>query len=184
MTEKRRTFHVGPKGATQPIVLRNTAPRTWRAPDGSLFVHYGHSWLGQPGQRYRVEKWGAPHTDETFRSLQSALNAWARHAAPKKTAAQLDAEIAETLAHARVQQPHSLYKEPLQLRTTDTPPQYLVGYKDALARGKELRAAGLGWAAASLQAIADTYHVHSVNSESLGGDLRRVWKAIAEELRR
>ena len=54
MSEKRRTFHVGPKGATQPIVLRSTSPGMWRTPDGTLFVHYGHTWLGQPGQRYRV----------------------------------------------------------------------------------------------------------------------------------
>ena len=101
MSAKRRTFQVpGPGGSTRSIVLHNTAPKIWRADDGSMFIHYGHSWLGQPGQRYRVEKWGGPHTDRTFQSLQSAVSAWARSAQPleKKTAAQLDAEIADVLA--------------------------------------------------------------------------------------
>ena len=53
MAAKSRTFHVGPSGSTRPIVLHNTAKRTWRMEDGALFIHYGHSWLGEPGQRYR-----------------------------------------------------------------------------------------------------------------------------------
>jgi hypothetical protein len=98
MTEKRRTFHVpGPSGLTHPIVLRNTAPRVWRTSDDHLFMHLGHAWLGEKGARYRVEKWSAPHTDRTFTSLQSALNAWERSKHEKKTAAQLDADIAEVL---------------------------------------------------------------------------------------
>ena len=90
---KSRTFHVGPNGATRSIVLRSTSPKTWRAPDGSLFVHFGHAWLGDKGNRYRVERWSAPHTDRTFTSLQSALNAWERATREKK----LDAEIAEII---------------------------------------------------------------------------------------
>lgn len=104
MSEKRRTFHVGTPGATRPIVLRNTGPRIWRGPDDVMFMHFGHTWLGEKGARHRVEKWSAPHTDphtdRTFTSLQAALNAWwrATQTAPeKKTAAQLDAEIAEAL---------------------------------------------------------------------------------------
>ncbi|HSX23405.1 MAG TPA: hypothetical protein VLE97_11580 [Gaiellaceae bacterium] len=96
MAEKRRTFHVGRRGATRPVVMRNTSPGTWRAPDDSLFMYLGHAWLGPKGSRYRVEKWSAPHTDRTFASLQSALDDWER--GQPKTAAQLDAEIAEALA--------------------------------------------------------------------------------------
>jgi hypothetical protein len=101
VAEKRRTFHVGPRGRTRPIVLRSTAPGFWRTSDDILFSYLGHAWLGPKGSRYRIEKWTAPHTDRTFTSLQSALNDWARATqAPqeKKTPAQLDAEIAEALA--------------------------------------------------------------------------------------
>jgi hypothetical protein len=98
MAEKRRTFHVGPQGATQPVVLRNTAPRVWRTSDDDLFMYFGHAWLGEKGRRYRVEKWSAPHTDRTFTSLQAALNAWERSKHEKKSPAQLDADIAEALA--------------------------------------------------------------------------------------
>lgn len=102
MAEKRRTFHVpGPGGFTHPVVLRSTAPGYWRTTDGDLFQYFGHAWLGPTGRRYRIEKWGAPHTDRTFTSLQSALNDWARAARngaeEKKSARLLDAEIAEAL---------------------------------------------------------------------------------------
>ena len=60
-------------------------------------MYLGHMWLGEKGSRYRVEKWSAPHTDRTFTSLQSALNAWQRSKHAKKTAAQLDAEIAQAI---------------------------------------------------------------------------------------
>jgi hypothetical protein len=101
MREVRRTFHVGPRGLTRPIVLRSTAPGYWRAPDNALFLHHGHVWLGPTGRRYRIEKWIAPHTERTFTSLQSAVNDWARAgqaAQEKKSPQQLDAEIAEVLA--------------------------------------------------------------------------------------
>jgi hypothetical protein len=102
MAEKRRTFHVpGPSGFTHPVVLRSTTPGFWRTLDGDLFQYYGHAWLGPKGGRYRIERWGAPHTDRTFHSLQSALNDWGRKTSAseeKKTAAQLDADIAEALA--------------------------------------------------------------------------------------
>lgn len=101
MAERRRTFHVGPRGATRPIVLRSTVPGYWRTIDNDLFIHYGHAWLGTEGRRYRIERWGAPHTDSTFTSLQSALNDWWRaKGSPieKKTPAQLDAEIVEALS--------------------------------------------------------------------------------------
>lgn len=100
MAEKRRTFHVpGPRsGHTRPIVLRSTAPGVWRTDDDALFMYLGHAWLGDKGNRYRVEKWSAPHTDRTFTSLQSALNAWERSKREKKTSAQLDAEITASLA--------------------------------------------------------------------------------------
>lgn len=62
-----------------------------------MFQYLGHAWLGERGARYRVEKWAAPHTDRTFTSLQSALDAWARASAKKTSPAQLDAEIAEVL---------------------------------------------------------------------------------------
>lgn len=101
MREVRRTFHVGRKGFTHPVVLRSTQAGYWRTNNAALFMNLGHTWLGQPGARYRIEKWAAPHTDRTFTSLQAALNDWARATAgehEKKTAAQLDAEIAEALA--------------------------------------------------------------------------------------
>jgi hypothetical protein len=102
MREVRRTFHVGSRGFTSPVVLRNTSPGIWRTIDDDKFQYFGHAWLGQKGARYRIEKWGAPHTDRTFTSLQSALNDWARArtrmSEEKKTAAQLDADIAEVLA--------------------------------------------------------------------------------------
>lgn len=94
MREVRRTFHVGHSGATRPIVLRNTAPRVWRTSNEDLFMYLGHTWLGEKGERYRVEKWSAPHTDRTFTSLQSALNAWERskhEKPPSLTAAALAA---------------------------------------------------------------------------------------------
>jgi hypothetical protein len=95
----QRTFRVpGPEGSTRPIVLRNTAPRVWRTIDGDMFMYLGHAWLGEKGSRHRIEKWSAPHTDRTFTSLQSALNAWERSKHEKKSPAQLDAEIAEVLA--------------------------------------------------------------------------------------
>jgi len=106
MAEQRRTFHVGPRGATHPIVLHSVLPGFWWTPDNDLFQHVGHAWLGPKGRRYRIEKWLAPHTDRafpsTFPSLQSALNAWWRarkapQATETKTPAQLDAEIAEAL---------------------------------------------------------------------------------------
>jgi hypothetical protein len=111
VSEKRRTFHVGPQGATRPVVLYSTVPGFWRTRDGELFQYLGHAWLGPTGARYRVEKWSAPHADRTFVSLQSALNDWARRGASsgeRKAAAQLDAEIAEALArpaHARRSEP-------------------------------------------------------------------------------
>lgn len=97
-TTKSRTFHVpGPDGSTFPIILRSTQAGFWRTVDGDLFQYLGHAWLGDKGNRYRIEKWAAPHTDRTFTSLQSALNAWARTRAEKKSPAQLDADIAEVL---------------------------------------------------------------------------------------
>lgn len=100
---KRKTFYVQwPAGYTHQIVLHNTAPKIWRTTDGALFGHFGHAWLGEKGRRYRVEKWSAPHTERTFASLQSALNAWVRATKPpaieEKTPAQLDADIAEVIA--------------------------------------------------------------------------------------
>jgi hypothetical protein len=77
MSEKRRTFHVGREGATRPVVLYSTHSGFWRTGDGASFMHHGHTWLGPEGRRYKIEKWSAPHTDRTFTSLQSALNAWA-----------------------------------------------------------------------------------------------------------
>jgi hypothetical protein len=77
--------------------MSSTAPGFWRTPISILFQHHGHVWLGPTGQRYRIEKWIAPHTDRTFTSLQSALNDWERGRGTPKSAAQLDAEIAEVL---------------------------------------------------------------------------------------
>ena len=95
---RRQTFHVrGPSGFTSPIVLRSAQAGSWRTPDGELFQYLGHAWLGERGRRHRIEKWAAPHTDRTFTSLQSALDAWARARAEKKSPAQLDADIAEVL---------------------------------------------------------------------------------------
>jgi hypothetical protein len=117
MSEKRRTFRVGREGSARSVALYSTQAGFWRTRDGASFMHHGHTWLGPEGRRYRIEKWSAPHTDRTFTSLQSALNDWARstNEAEKKTARQLDTEIAEALvgsstereshatrAHARV----------------------------------------------------------------------------------
>lgn len=99
MSEKRRTFHA-PGGTLRPVTLRSTAPGSWRTIDGDLFQYLGHAWLGEKGNRYRVEKWSAPHTDRTFTSLQAAVKDWVRRTSPreeKKTAAQLDAEIAHAI---------------------------------------------------------------------------------------
>lgn len=103
MSEKRRTFYVQLPGYTHQVVLYSRIPGFWRTSDDDKFQYFGHAWLGEKGRRYRIEKWSAPHTDRTFTSLQSALNAWVRAtkapaSSEKKTAAQLDAEIAESLA--------------------------------------------------------------------------------------
>lgn len=116
MREVRRTFHVGRKGFTRPLVLRSTHAGYWRTSDGVLFMHLGHTWLGQPGERYKIEKWAAPHTDRTFSSLQSALNDWARvtqeteksaEKPEKKTTAQLDSEIAAALTEGTARTSHA-----------------------------------------------------------------------------
>jgi hypothetical protein len=103
MADKRRTFFVRTPSYSHHIVLYSRVPGFWQTLDEDKFQYLGHAWLGEKGNRYRIEKWSAPHTDRTFTSLQSALNAWVRATRlpaneEKKTAAQLDAEIAETLA--------------------------------------------------------------------------------------
>lgn len=69
-------------------------------------------------------------------------------------------------------------------RRTETPVQLLPGYDKALARARALISPTVGWATASIQAVASVYSVKGANSESLGGDVRRIWKSIGEELRR
>lgn len=75
-------------------------------------------------------------------------------------------------------------------RRTDTPVQLLAGYEKALARARELYASParkrgeFGWAGAAGRAVATIYGVPGAGDEGFGGDVRRVYKAIAEDLRR
>jgi len=75
-------------------------------------------------------------------------------------------------------------------RRTDTPVQLLPGYAKALARAKELlsspaaKRGEFGWAGAAGRAVATMYGIHGAGDEGFGGDVRRIYKAISEDLRR
>lgn len=77
-----------------------------------------------------------------------------------------------------------LEQHEMQRTTTTTPVELLSGYGQALARARSLKEGGKDWCRASFHAIAEIYGIRGgVNAESLGGDLRRVWKSIAELVR-